>query len=364
MNLFYSIRPLKLKFLLYPLLILIFYHNQGVCQSFNRLEVSDLPVFLKPVDPGKLVANHLTKQNPVKVVDFLPKNYSKDGSVDYTKRIQKILDENRSIVFPAFPILINDLGLTIHDGTTLVFPVGSSLLLAPSAKGKYEMLRIHGKNNITIINPTLVGERANHKGSSGEWGMGISIKDAENVKIINPTIRDCWGDGIYLGRTTKVNKNIKISGGVIDNSRRNGISIISVNGLVIENIVVSNTNGVSPQVGIDFEPNRASDILQDIVIQNTYLFNNKFTGLFFNTTKVISSGNSIDVRVVNVLNERSLYAVGYSSPKKAPKNSRGLGGKIEIDNLVNKNTSEGLKIFGTSNLDKVNISVDKQILKK
>src|SRR5690606_6190346 len=175
--------------------------------------------------------------------------------------------------------------------------------------------------------------------------------------------RDCWGDGIYLGRTTRVNENIKISGGVIDNNRRNGISIVAVNGLIIENIVVSNTNGVSPQVGIDFEPNRSDDVLKKILVKNTYLLNNKFTGMFFNTTNIMESGNFIDITVSNVLNEKSLYAVGYSSPKKRPKNKNGLSGEIKIENLSNINTSEGVKIFGTNDLDKVSISVDRQSLK-
>src|SRR5690606_36315193 len=147
------------------------------------------------------------KHKFIKIENFLPKNYVKDGTVDYTNYLQKVLNESKNVVFPNFPIRINDTGLVINSGSIILFPVNSKLVLGSSSKSNYEILRIHNKNNITLVNPTIIGDRDNHKGSKGEWGMGISIKDSEGLNIINPKISNCWGDGIYIGKSNSISKN-------------------------------------------------------------------------------------------------------------------------------------------------------------
>src|SRR5699024_9046472 len=82
-----------------------------------------------------------------------------------------------------------------------------------------------------------------------------------------------------------VNENVKIINGVLDNNRRNGISIISGRNIEINNVFISNTNGQNPQSGIDIEPNSNDDILENIKLLNIETFNNTMNGI------VVSIGN-------------------------------------------------------------------------
>ena len=46
------------------------------------------------------------QEDIIKIEDYLPKNYVKNASVDYTAIIQTVLNKNRRILFPNFPLLI------------------------------------------------------------------------------------------------------------------------------------------------------------------------------------------------------------------------------------------------------------------
>src|SRR5690606_16439042 len=120
-----------------------------------------------------------------------------------------------------------------------------------------------------VINPTLVGDRDKHTGTKGEWGMGIRVQGSNNVKIIGANISDFWGDGIYITRDGGVNsKNILIDQAVIQRNRRNGISVISGDNIVIQNSSFINNTGTNPMAAIDIEPNTPKDSLGYIKIHN------------------------------------------------------------------------------------------------
>src|SRR5690606_11994065 len=55
------------------------------------------------------------------ITQSLPAGYVKNGSVDYTQYIQKALDDHNKVMFPDFPILINDAGLSVRSNTKLFF---------------------------------------------------------------------------------------------------------------------------------------------------------------------------------------------------------------------------------------------------
>lgn len=281
----------------------------------------------------------------------LPPNYVRDGSIDYTSFIQGVLDKYSKVVFPDFPVLINESGLTIHSNSKLYFPSGSKLFLRPSNNGHYEMLRIHNVSNVILYYPVVVGDRKNHSGTDGEWGMGLSISDSKNILIQKPRIDDCWGDGIYLGQNSNPNINIQIVKPFLNNNRRNGISIISVNGLKIYQPVISNTNGTSPMAGIDFEPNSNNDIIDSILIDKPITFNNYFHGILFALGN--QSGNHqryINIKINSPIDDQSAYGISFKLEQNhaLPNNPKGL---IEINKPVLKNNKIKSLLFYPGNLD-------------
>jgi hypothetical protein len=60
-----------------------------------------------------------------------------------------------------------------------------------------------------------------------------------------------------------------------------GLTVISAKNLTIKDGVCSNTHGTEPQSGLNLEPNYATQILQNILIENFKTVNNGGYGLDF-----------------------------------------------------------------------------------
>jgi hypothetical protein len=194
-------------------------------------------------------------------------------------------------VFPAFPILVNDNGINIGSNKTITFPTGSQIRLKASSKGTYQILRLNRSSNVTLYNPVIIGDRSNHVGTSGEWGMGIAMYGATNIKIYGANISNCWGDGIYVGQasSTYICKSIVIKDAVLKKNRRDGISIIGVDGLQLDNLYAGYTDGTSPMAGINIEPNNTACQVKNVVINNARTEKNGKMGIQIGLERMIGS---------------------------------------------------------------------------
>ena len=235
------------------------------------------------------LANFITLNKKVAyIADYLPKNFVENATQDYTKLIQEILDKERNVVFPNFPILVNESGLTISSNSNIYFNKKTILKLKSNPLKEYEILRIHDVQNVTVYNAKIEGDKHRHIGKLGEWGMGISIRGTKNITLYNSEINTCWGDGIYLGTTKKNynNLNINIINTFLNDNRRNGLSIIAAENLQVNNLVVTNTNGTNPMAGIDIEPDENQDIISNLNFKNIVSFNNTVHGFLIVTSNL------------------------------------------------------------------------------
>lgn len=231
-------------------------------------------------------------KSSTKVVDYLPNNYSKKGKINYREQVQKALDKGGIILMPAFPILIDSKGLFIKSNTTLVFEKGSKLIMKPNAETHYALLHIQSEKNIEIYSASLEGDRESHLINKGEWGMGINILGSENIKLYAPEIINSWGDGIYIGAVGKTqSKNIEIHYPMISHARRNGISITSGENVLIKGGVIAYTGGTAPQSGIDVEPNRPHNVVDQIKLENITTFKNKGDGIMLSLSPLTLKEN-------------------------------------------------------------------------
>jgi len=138
----------------------------------------------------------------------LPAGYVKDGSVDYTSYIQNAINNYTELVFPDFPLLVNDAGLKVPSNRIIHFMAGSEIRLKSSSKANYDIFRIENAVNVTLNGPHIVGDRYSHKGTSGEWGHGIGIYSSKNITVNEAKVYNCWGDGIYIGTKERVPNEI------------------------------------------------------------------------------------------------------------------------------------------------------------
>lgn len=154
-----------------------------------------------------------------------------------------------------------DVCVPICSNTELI--LNGIIKMSPNKYGKYFIIQAEGDNIIIRGKGQIVGDRNAHTGNDGEWGMGINLKGAHHVKIIGLTIKDCWGDCIYIGGKSA---DVNIEKCNLDNGRRQGISITSADGVSIRKCTITNVGGTSPEYAIDVEPNK-EDVVNNILIE-------------------------------------------------------------------------------------------------
>ncbi len=160
-----------------------------------------------------------------------------------------------------------DVCLTVPSNSTLI--IQGSIQLRPNTFPRCDIVRAKG-NNIKINgNGNIIGDKHTHLGTDGEWGMGIRFHGATNSSVRGLTIKDCWGDCIYVGGNSK---NVTIENCWLDHGRRQGISVTKADDVVIRNCKISNVSGTNPEYAIDLEPN-ANDTVDNIEIENVEVVN-------------------------------------------------------------------------------------------
>lgn len=155
-------------------------------------------------------------------------------------------------------------GLLLQDNTHLI--IAGQIRLAPNSFEEYDIIKVQGRNITIEGNGAIIGDKNNHKGDSGEWGMGIRVRDSYNVIIKKLSVKSCWGDCIYIGHNSS---KIVIDNCLLEDSRRQGISITSGNDIQIRNCNINDIKGTNPQAAIDIEPN-AGQVVDKVKIKNVH----------------------------------------------------------------------------------------------
>lgn len=149
------------------------------------------------------------------------------------------------------------------------FVLNGTIQIAPNGFKNYYILRATGKNINISGKGTIIGDKPNHTGTEGEWGMGIDIRGAVNTYVNGLTIKDCWGDCIYVGGRSQ---NVLIENCKLNNGRRQGISVTKADTVIIRKCRITNVSGTNPQFAIDIEPNRPDSVdnilIEDVTVRN------------------------------------------------------------------------------------------------
>lgn len=175
--------------------------------------------------------------------------------------------------------------IEFEDGVVLLAQKGSF-------QGKGDcLIKAVNKENITLRGAHVVFKmrRADYKKKQykkSEWRHCLSLCGCRNININGLRLEESGGDGLYIGRgigekSRRYCENIKIQDVTCDRNYRQGISVISARNLLIEKCVLNNTEGTNPQAGIDIEPNNHDEFLQDCILRDTLIENNKKYGLLF-----------------------------------------------------------------------------------
>lgn len=154
-----------------------------------------------------------------------------------------------------------DVCIPLVSNTDVV--MNGTVRLLPNSYKSYSIIQMKGRNIHLSGKGSIIGDKHTHTGSTGEWGMGIRFSGAVDSSVKRLTIKDCWGDCMYVGGNSR---NILIEHCLLDHGRRQGISITKAKGVTIRHCIISNVGGKNPQYAIDLEPNKG-DTVTKIVIE-------------------------------------------------------------------------------------------------
>lgn len=190
--------------------------------------------------------------------------YTVDNTMSVNE-IQNVLNNFKNVKFASgvysYSLTESNTLFTLNNGNAIWLD-NAEINLKPTSSNSYDMFLINSVKNVEIFGGKIIGDAITHTGEiieNQDWGYGIGIYDSENVNIHDIEIDECWGDSICIytrGGSSKNNK-VYIKNAVMINSRRQGISLINGENVIIENCLMQNigANGsVKPGAGIDIEP--------------------------------------------------------------------------------------------------------------
>lgn len=205
---------------------------------------------------------------------------------DCTADVQKALDDDATaaVTIPATgepwqvtPLYIrrSNLLVTLEKGAVLEAKAGSFV-------GTNDcLLTVVGGTNVTIraAGAALRMRRPYLPPAyqKAEWRHVLSIRSATDVTVEGGTLSDAGGDGIMIagGHDANFSTRVTLRGLTVARAWRNGLSVISVKGLLVEDCTFRDTSGTNPMFGIDLEPDPTPfGYLEGLVFRRTKLVDN------------------------------------------------------------------------------------------
>jgi len=156
-------------------------------------------------------------------------------------------------------------GLQIPSNIIIRFASGASVKQKTADTETCSVFTLLGVENVDIGYGEIIGDYQTHihgTSSTHEWCHGITVYGCKNINIHNMTLRECYGDGIYVGQypyyggtrpDNNHNANITLDHIRIDHAGRNGISFTECDGWSVDNVYATNISRTLPKSAIDFE---------------------------------------------------------------------------------------------------------------
>ena len=236
-----------------------------------------------------------------------------DQLSDDTTSLQQALDSGAStITVPATGLRTVYETLLVRDDTTLILEPGVVIHAAPDEfHGIFDsLMEVHEVRNVTIHGngATMRMRREDYDSTDyqqSEWRHTLSIQGAENIEVVGLKAAGSGGDGIYVGATWDDRRvpcrNVTLRGCHAEDNYRNGIGIVSVENLLVEDCLITGTSGTAPQAGLLIEPSDLGDRLINILVRNCRVESNSGTGFMTNLSRLKGRSEPVDVAIEDCL---------------------------------------------------------------
>ena len=176
----------------------------------------------------------------------------------------------------------------------------------------------------------------------GEHRHLVSMRKVRNSSVLDLTLEESGGDGVYLLHTD----NVLLDNLVCRGHARQGTSIISCENVRISNCLFTETMGALPECGMDIEPGHDRFHVGKVVIDNCLFCSNNCSGVAINVSGLLKTSGEMDVTYKNCRMfdnaQRGLWTIfarGLGAPVKGRVNfydcemSGNPAGPVQLANL-------------------------------
>lgn len=180
-------------------------------------------------------------------------------------------------------------------------------------------------------------QKPNAKGYMwSEWRHGLSFLSCVDVTLERISSNDSGGDGLYVSTSDHGSgtpcRNFVVRNCIFDHNNRQGISVISVRGLLVEDTLLSNTFGTAPASGIDFEPNRPDEAITGVVMRRCRAVNNGGNGFEFYMNRYDKTSEPTDALFEDCVAISNKFNFIYSAGQETTRPDEPMDhGRIVID---------------------------------
>jgi polygalacturonase len=292
------------------------------------------------------------------------------SKTDSTAALQAAIDSGaKTVVVPYVgdPWIVRPIKL--RGNLELVFEPG---VLVLAKRGEFQgggdsLFAAQGVENLTIrgYGATLRMWKSDYQKppyKRAEWRMGIAIRGCRNVLIEGVRVESSGGDGFYVdgGGARRWSEGVTIRNSVAHDNHRQGLSVISVQNLLVENCIFSATSGTPPEAGIDLEPDTANQRLVNCVIRNSVFESNSGHAILVYMKPLDRTSAPVSIRFENCHSRmgsagmaptdfKDIEQRGWAGMAVGTAKDDGPQGLVEFINCTTENTGkEGVRIFDKS----------------
>lgn len=247
------------------------------------------PDVMTPPSPATDVYVPPTRARGSTVLDVRNFGAYGDGIHDDTAAIQRAIDALPStggtVVVPPGIYLIDAVrNLRLRSLMHLQLDHTAKLVALPNAADRHYVINAYKVNDVEISGGQVIGERAQHQGTTGEWGHCVMVRGCKRVTVRDMRMADAWGDGLSIGAadgtTTVLSEDVVVANVVCSGNRRQGLTIGRSRNVSVYDSQFCYTGGIKPSCGINIEPDLVGTSVTDgVLIQNCWIHHNASNGI-------------------------------------------------------------------------------------
>ncbi|MCX7819684.1 MAG: hypothetical protein N2652_10860 [Kiritimatiellae bacterium] len=132
-----------------------------------------------------------------------------------------------------------------------------------------------------------------------EWRHAVNLRGAVDVQIEGLRIERSGGDGIYVGAgpSREPCRRVVVRDVVCERNHRQGISVITVDDLLLERVELRGTCGTAPKAGLDVEPNHPWEQVTGCRIVDCVAAENLGGGFVFYLAQLGATSTPVSIRL-------------------------------------------------------------------